>query len=64
LKGQIFQPFFTTKKSGRGTGLGLAIAIETVRAHGGTITVASDAGKGSCFTVRLPNSEGHAYATR
>ena len=64
LKDQIFQPFFTTKKSGQGTGLGLAIAVETVRAHGGTITVTSDAGKGSCFTVRLPNSEGHAYATR
>ena len=64
LKDQIFQPFFTTKKSGQGTGLGLAIAVETVRAHGGTITVASDAGKGSCFTVCLPNSEGHAYAIR
>ncbi|WP_447978914.1 sensor histidine kinase [Candidatus Nitrospira bockiana] len=61
LKEQIFQPFFTTKRAGRGTGLGLAIAIETIRAHRGTITVESEPGKGSRFTVMLPAAEGYAY---
>ena len=58
LRDQIFQPFFTTKKSGRGTGLGLAIALETIRAHDGAITVESEPGKGARFVVRLPASGG------
>jgi signal transduction histidine kinase len=58
MQSQIFQPFFTTKKAGRGTGLGLAIAAETIRAHGGAITVESEPGKGSRFTVTLPLAEG------
>jgi signal transduction histidine kinase len=51
---QIFQPFFTTKKTGRGTGLGLTIALETIRAHGGEVSVTSEPGKGSRFTILLP----------
>jgi two-component system, NtrC family, sensor kinase len=54
---QIFQPFFTTKQAGRGTGLGLAIVQETVRAHGGRITVESEPGKGTSFTIHLPMAE-------
>ncbi len=57
---QIFQPFFTSKTPGRGTGLGLAIALETVKAHGGHLTVHSEVGKGARFTVLLPtSSEGY-----
>lgn len=54
---QIFQPFFTTKQAGRGTGLGLAIVQETVRAHGGRITVESEPGKGTSFTIQFPIAE-------
>jgi two-component system NtrC family sensor kinase len=51
---QIFDPFFTTKESGKGTGLGLSIAYGIVTKHGGTISVESDLGKGTKFTIRLP----------
>lgn len=51
---RIFEPFFTTKAVGQGTGLGLYISHEIVRWHGGTISVESTPGVGSCFTVRLP----------
>jgi PAS domain S-box-containing protein len=51
---EIFQPFFTTKQAGRGTGLGLAIVQETVRTHGGRITVHSELEKGTSFIIHLP----------
>jgi two-component system NtrC family sensor kinase len=51
---QIFDPFFTTKKSGQGTGLGLSIAYGIITSHRGTISVESEVGKGSTFTIRLP----------
>lgn len=52
--GQIFNPFFTTKKAGEGTGLGLGICYDIVIRHGGEIQVASGEGQGSSFTVYLP----------
>jgi signal transduction histidine kinase len=52
---RIFDPFFTTKKVGEGTGLGLSISYGIVEKHGGVITVESEVGNGTCFTVKLPS---------
>jgi len=51
---RIFYPFYTTKPEGEGTGLGLSVSKSIVEAHGGSIRVASEVGKGSEFTVVLP----------
>jgi signal transduction histidine kinase len=54
LMERIFEPFFTTRPQGKGTGLGLSICSAIVTAHGGTLTVESEVGKGSTFRVELP----------
>ena len=49
---KVFKLFFTTKTNG--TGFGLAVARKIVERHGGTIVVASEVGRGTCFTIELP----------
>lgn len=51
---QIFNPFFTTKQNLKGTGLGLSISYGIIKNHGGTLSVTSEIGKGSIFTIVLP----------
>jgi two-component system NtrC family sensor kinase len=51
---RIFEPFYTTKEVGKGTGLGLAICWRIIEEAGGSIDVASEVGRGTSFSVRLP----------
>ena len=51
---KIFEPLYTTKEKGVGTGLGLSVCYDIIRDHNGTIFVASEIGKGTCFVIELP----------
>lgn len=51
---KAFEPFFTTKAVGKGTGLGLFLSRETVLAHGGSLSLESEPGRGTTVTVTLP----------
>ncbi len=51
---RIFEPYFTTRETGKGSGMGLAVVHGIIENHGGAITVTSEPGKGSCFTFVIP----------
>jgi signal transduction histidine kinase len=57
VRENVFQPLYTTKV--KGTGLGLAIVANMVAGHGGAISVESDVGKGTTFTIILPHQAAH-----
>ena len=54
LRTRVFDPFFTTKEVGRGTGQGLSIARAIIERHTGSLTLASEVGHGTTFTIKIP----------
>lgn len=54
---KIFNPFFTTKPVGKGTGLGLSLSYNIIQKHHGHIDVQSQPGKGTTFTITLPQQQ-------
>jgi signal transduction histidine kinase len=60
IQAKIFDPFFTTKPIGKGTGLGLSIAYQIItQQHKGQLTLESQMGQGTAFTIALPIKNPH-----
>jgi len=61
---RAFEPFFTTKAIGDGTGLGLFLSREIVAAHGGSLSIESEVGKGTTVVISLPSYAGDGAEAR
>ncbi|MCA8973509.1 MAG: two-component sensor histidine kinase [Planctomycetes bacterium] len=59
VQSRVLEPYFSTKKAG--TGLGLATVCRVIAEHGGTLTMQSEVGKGTQFTLHLPGGHGDAH---
>jgi two-component system sensor kinase FixL len=57
VKGNLFKPFFTTKRRGKGTGLGLSVSRSIIEAHRGQIRAEGAPGRGATFIIRLPTAQ-------
>jgi CheY-like chemotaxis protein len=63
VQSRMFDPFFTTKAQGEGTGMGLSVVYGIVRGYNGVVGAESQPGKGSVFTVLLPQSDSSRLAS-
>ena len=54
IQRKVFQPFFTTKKTGEGTGIGLTVVKRLTEEHGGIVRAQTEVGKGTMFILDFP----------